>query len=61
MSDFAQHPLWDAERDEPYLPLPGFPDLRLTPYRVGDDEAAVSLSSAAYLMTGRMPSLAMNV
>lgn len=39
---YITHPLWDAERDEPYLPLPDFPDMRMTPFREGDDEAFVS-------------------
>lgn len=26
---------WDDERNEPYLQLPSFPDLRLVPYRDG--------------------------
>lgn len=35
--NLAAHPLWDQELDEPYLPLPGHPELRLTPNHVGDD------------------------
>ena len=38
------HPVWDLERDEPYLPSPSFPDLRLTPFRAGDDESFVSIN-----------------
>jgi hypothetical protein len=34
---------WDVGRDEPYLLIPGFPDLRLTPFRRGDDEQLVRL------------------
>lgn len=30
-------PLWDEERCEAYLPIPGFPSLRLTPYRSEED------------------------
>lgn len=33
---------WDYERNEPYLQLPSFPDLRLTPYRPGIAEDLVS-------------------
>ncbi len=32
---------WDAERQEPYLQLPSFPDLRLTPFREGIEDDIV--------------------
>lgn len=41
-NQLAKKPLWDAEREEPYIPLPSHPDLRLTPWRVTDGPAAVS-------------------
>lgn len=40
--DLPSRPSWDRERDEPFLPLPSFPALRLTPFRDGDDDAIVS-------------------
>ncbi len=33
---------WDSERDEPYLQLPSFSELRITPARQGDGEDIVS-------------------
>ncbi len=36
---------WDGARDEPYLQLPSFPDLRLVPYRPGIADDLVSLVS----------------
>lgn len=33
---------WDPEREEPYLQLPSFPDLRLTPFRAGIEDEYVS-------------------
>lgn len=35
---------WDPAMEEPYLVLPSFADLRLTPWREGDGEAAVSFA-----------------
>lgn len=33
---------WDADRDEPYLTLPSFPQLRVTPFRRDDGPKLVS-------------------
>ena len=33
---------WDIDLDEPYLQLPSFPNLRLTPIRPGDGPDLVS-------------------
>lgn len=33
---------WDEVADEPYLVLPSFPDLRLTPWRAGDEDDVVN-------------------
>lgn len=46
---------WDKARDEPYLQLPSFPDLRLTPYRPGIAEDLVS--SPSYPLLSRPLSL----
>lgn len=42
--------MWDNDRDEPYLILPSFPDLRLTPWRSTDVSGAVSSLSPAKSM-----------
>ena len=36
---------YDAERDEPYIVLPGIPYFRLTPLRRDDEEAQVKMYS----------------
>jgi hypothetical protein len=35
---------WDADKNEPYLAVPGFPDLRITPFRKEDDPHLVSVT-----------------
>jgi hypothetical protein len=37
--------VYDQDRNEPYVPLPGFPHLRITPLRHGDEEAQAVLYS----------------
>jgi hypothetical protein len=44
---------WDGARDEPYLQLPSFPDLRLVPYRPGIADDLVSLGIAHARCRGR--------
>lgn len=39
---------WDSERDEPYLILPSFPELRVTPFRRDDGPGAVSWSTQTH-------------
>ncbi|RSH84045.1 hypothetical protein EHS25_005290 [Saitozyma podzolica] len=34
---------WDEDKEEPYLLIPGFPDLRITPFRKEDDPHLVEL------------------
>ncbi|GFZ44482.1 hypothetical protein JCM24511_02204 [Saitozyma sp. JCM 24511] len=34
---------WDADKNEPYLAVPGFPDLRITPFHKEDDPHLVEL------------------
>lgn len=49
---------WDAERDEPYLQLPSFPDLRFIPYRAGVADDLVSPKSwrlSSWRVNGRWP------
>lgn len=56
----TDHLKWDEGADEPYMIIPRFPDLRLTPWREEDVDAIVSLTvlgishiADAYLMTCR--------
>jgi hypothetical protein len=35
---------WDEDKEEPYLLIPGFPDLRITPFRKEDDPHLVSVT-----------------
>lgn len=35
---------WDLELDEPFIALPSFPELRLTPWRRSDADEAVSIT-----------------
>ncbi|ORY23267.1 hypothetical protein BCR39DRAFT_361401 [Naematelia encephala] len=42
-NDINHHIQWDSTTDEPFLPVPGFPTLRLTPYREGEQADMVEL------------------
>lgn len=41
---------WDGEVDEPYMFIPRFPDIRMTPWREEDADAAVSVAMTSDLL-----------
>jgi hypothetical protein len=43
---------WDPKRQEPYLQLPSYPELRLTPFRNGIEDEIVSLVSSSCFISG---------
>lgn len=43
---------WDEDHDEPYLLIPRFPELRLTPWRESDTNDAVSIPGSSEIPSG---------